>query len=297
MAETLLLIDAYALIYRAFYAIRELTGPQGQPVNAIFGFTKMLKKLVADHQPTHLAVVFDLGAPRQRLDLLPSYKEHRPPTPPALDAQLPAIRDVLQALGMPVVELEGEEADDIIATLARRAAPAGARVLIASTDKDLLQLVTDGIRIVRPDSTGASLVDAAAVEARYGVKPEQVVDLLCLTGDAVDNIPGVPGIGEKTAAALLQQFGSLDNLLGRLADVQKPRLREALTAHRDRLRQNRQLVELRSALTLPVDWSDLKLQPPDSDRLAHLYRQFGFKSLLAELQPAAPATGDLFGGR
>src|SRR5262245_23142006 len=139
MSDALLLVDAYSMIYRAFFAIRSLTGLQGQPVNAIYGFTKMLRKLLADQRPTHCAVVFDLGAPRKRLDLLPSYKEHRPPTPPDLDSQLPIIREVTSFLGLAIVEIDGDEADDIIATLAAQARAAGLQVLIASNDKDFAQ--------------------------------------------------------------------------------------------------------------------------------------------------------------
>ncbi len=297
MPDTLLLIDAYSLIYRAFYAIRELTGPQGQPVNAVFGFGKMLKKLQADHHPTHLAVAFDLGAPKQRLNLLPSYKSNRPPTPPALDAQLPTIRELLAALRTPVVEREGEEADDIIATLATRAAAAQMSVLIASSDKDLLQLVGKFIKVVPADNSHGGLIDAAAVQARFGIRPDQIVDLLCLTGDAVDNVPGVPGVGDKTAVSLLQEYVSLAGLLQHVDDVKKPKLREALIVHQDRLERNRQLVRLNTDLPLPVDWPQLKVQSPDRLALAELYRRCGFKSLLAELTQPAATTGDLFAGR
>lgn len=297
MAATLLLIDAYSLIYRAFYAIRTLTGPGGESVNAVFGFTKMLRKLTSDHHPTHLAVVFDLGAPEKRLVILPAYKAHRPPTPEALEAQLPRIREILHALRIPIVEVPGEEADDLIATLARQAAAAQAQVLIASTDKDLLQLVSDQIRIVRPESTGRAVIDADAVRARYGVRPDQLIDLLSLTGDTVDNIPGVPGIGEKTAARLLREFESIETLVARLADVSPPKLRDALHGHRDRLEQNRRLVGLMSTVPLPVAWTSFTLQAPDRSRLAELYRQCGFRSLLAELDTPLPDTGDLFFGR
>jgi DNA polymerase-1 len=294
MANTLLLVDAYATIYRAFYAIRSLNGPQGEPVNAIFGFTKMLRKLLADHHPTHAAVVFDLGAPQHRLDILPSYKEQRPPTPPALDAQLPAIREMLAAMRLPIVEIDGEEADDIIATLAVRAASQLADVLIASQDKDFMQLVSPRIRLIRAGDKETGLVDADAVHARYGVEPAQIVDLLCLVGDAVDNIPGVPGIGEKTAAELLRQHKTLDHLLAAASGIDKPKLREALLASAGKLRTNRQLIALRSGLDLPVALDDLRVQPPDYAKLAGLFTRCGFRSLLAEIQKEADRTPDLF---
>jgi DNA polymerase-1 len=294
MPNCLLLVDAYSMIYRAFYAIRSLTGPEGRPVNAIFGFTKMLRKLLAERQPTHCAVVFDLGAPKARLAILPSYKEHRPPTPPDLDAQLPAIRAVLNAMRMPIVEVEGDEADDIIATLAVRAARDEANVLIASNDKDFAQLVDDHICLLRANAEQEPICDAAGVQARFGVRPGQIVDLLCLIGDSVDNIPGVPGIGQKTAADLLARFGSLDQLLARTREIARPKIREALLAAADRLRLNRSLIALQTDMTLPVSWTELTVQRPDSAKLAAQLKEFGFKSLVAELEKEAAASDDLF---
>ena len=297
MADTFLLYDAYSLIYRAFYAIRSLTGSEGEPVNAIYGLTKMLKKLVADHGPSHHAAVFDLGPPHKRLALLPSYKAQRPPTPPDLDKQLPAIRAILQAMRVPTVEMEGEEADDIIATLAVQAARAGHDVLIASNDKDFTQIVGARIRLLRPDTKETTMVDPPAVRARFGVAPEQIVDFLSLLGDSVDNIPGAPGVGEKTAARLLQLYGSLDNLLEHVSEVAKPKLRDSLAASADRLRANRQLITLQTDVPLPVRLEALKVQPPDPAALAALYRRFGFKSLLADLENVSEqGTGDLFAG-
>src|SRR5664280_2675785 len=298
MADTLLLLDSYSLIYRAFYAIRSLTGPDGQPVNAIYGLTKMLRKMIADHKPSYLAAVFDLGAPQKRLDLLPTYKAQRPPTPPDLDKQLPSIREIFQAMRVPIVEMEGEEADDIIGTLAVQAARGGLDVLIASNDKDFMQVVTPQVRLLRPDGKEAALVDPTGVKARFGVQPEQIVDFLSLLGDSVDNIPGTPGVGEKTAAQLLQTYGSLDNLLAHAADIAKPTLRAALMASTQQLRINRQLVALQTDLPLPVTMATLKTQPPDPAALAVLYRRFGFKSLLAELEKPIPETGmDLFASK
>jgi len=298
MADTLLLYDAYSLIYRAFYAIRTLTGPDGEPVNAIYGLTKMLRKLVADRAPSHHAAVFDLGAPRKRLVLLPSYKAQRPPTPPDLDKQLPAIREILQGLRVPIVEMDGEEADDIIATLAVQAARAGSDVLIASNDKDFMQIVGPHIQLLRPDAKETITVDSAAVRARFGIAPEQIVDFLSLLGDAVDNIPGAPGVGEKTAAQLLQLYGTLDNLLAHVSEVAKPKLRDSLVASADRLLANRQLITLQTNIPLPASLEALKVLPPDNTALAPLYRRFGFKSLLAELErvPEPEGTRDLFAG-
>jgi DNA polymerase I len=297
MAGTVLLYDAYSLIYRAFYAIRSLTGPDGEPVNAIYGVTKMLLKMLADHSPSHHAAVFDLGAPHKRLTLLPSYKAQRPPTPPDLDKQLPGIRDVLQAMRVPIVEIEGEEADDIIATLAVRAAGDEQNVLIASNDKDFMQIVGAHVRLLRPDGKETVIVDPPAVHARFGVAPEQIVDFLSLLGDSVDNIPGAAGVGEKTAAQLLQTYGTLDNLVAHASEIARPKLRDSLTAAAERLLANRQLITLQTDLSLPVTLERLAVQPSDTPALAVLYRRFGFKSLLAELESLPkPGEMDLFGG-
>lgn len=294
MTATLLLVDAYAMIYRAFYAIRQLTGPSGQPVNAIYGCAKMLRKYLAEHRPTHCAVVFDLGAPRQRLAILPSYKAQRPPTPPDLVAQLPAIRDLVRALRLPLIERDGEEADDIIAALARQATETGQSVLIASNDKDFAQLATDRVRLLHSGTPTDQVFDGAAVQAKYGVLPSQIVDLFSLIGDSVDNIPGVPGVGEKTAITLLQRFHDIDQLLARAAEIDRPKLREALLNHADRLRQNRQLIRLHQNLDLAVAWADLQVVAPDYPALLTALQHHGFRSLLAEIQHESRQGADLF---
>jgi DNA polymerase I len=287
-------VDAYSLIYRAFYAIRELTGPAGQPVNAIYGLAKMLRKLLADRRPTHSAAVFDLGAPQRRLTLLASYKAQRPPTPPALEQQLPVIRELLPALGLPIVEVAGEEADDLIASLSIHAARDDADVMIVSNDKDFAQIVGPRIRLLRPDGKASVVMDAAAVEARYGVRPEQMVDYLSLVGDTVDNIPGVPGIGPKTAAELLRRHGTVEALLAQAGSLDRPKLRAALVAHADRLRANRALIALHTDLPVPVRWQDLRRQRANTDELLALCQRLGFRSLAAELQEEA---SDLFAGQ
>ena len=297
MGDTALFFDAYSLIYRAFFAIRTLTGPGGEPVNAIYGLTKMLRKLIANHHPVYCAAVFDLGAPQKRLNLLSSYKAQRPPTPLDLENQLPGIREIVQAMRVPLVEIDGEEADDIIATLAVRAARAEHNVLIASNDKDFMQIVSPCIRLLRPDGKETIVIDPAGVEARCGVKPEQIVDYLSLVGDSVDNIPGAPGVGEKTAAQLLQTYGTLDNLIAHAGDIARPRLRASLLASTDRLRLNRRLIALQTDLPLPITPDALRIQSADTTALAALFRRFGFKSLLAELEKsgdASPGEMDLF---
>ncbi len=296
MTAPLLLVDAYSMIYRAFYAIRLLTGPHGQPVNAILGFTKMLRKYLAEQRPTYCAVVFDLGAPHERLQLLPSYKAQRPPTPPDLSAQLPAIREMLGAMRVPVVECDGEEADDLIATLAHQAAAAGQPVLIASNDKDFAQLVNDQIRLLQAGAHGDVILDAAAVQTKYGVRPAQFADLLSLIGDKVDNIPGVPGVGEKTALDLLRQFDNLDALLARIAEVERPKLRESLQTHLEQIQRNRQLVKLRLEVELPVAWNQLPVVRPDYPAWVAVLERHGLRNLASEIAKESRQGDDLFGG-
>lgn len=304
MTDTLLLVDAYSQIYRAFYAIRELNAPDGQPVNAVFGFTKMLQKLLKDHAPSHVAVVYDLGLPTARLALLPSYKENRPAIPAPLDVQLGCVRDVVAALGIPVVECEGEEADDVMATLALRAAHDGCRVLIATNDKDLTQIVGDQILLIRPDGKQSVLIDPAKVKERYGVGPDQMCDLLSLIGDSVDEIPGVPGVGEKTATDLLLRYGTVEGIIEHLPEITRPKMRQALETNIERVRKNRELICLRKDLPLDVTWQQLKPVQPDLNKLRVLYSKCGFKTLLAALDevrlevfiaPQPQPQDDLFG--
>jgi DNA polymerase-1 len=283
MSDKLLLVDAFSQIYRAFHAIRSLTAPDGQPVNAIFGFTKMLRKLLVTHAPTHCAVVFDCGPPQRRLDVLPSYKEQRPPTPPNLKSQLPGIQDLLEALHIASLAIEGEEADDIIGTLAVEGAKAGQEVLIASQDKDFFQIISPRIRMLRAENVAGSVIDEAEVETRYGVRPEQMVDYLSLVGDSADNIPGAPGIGPKTAAELLRRYDTLEALLATISTLDKPKLREGLITSTDNLRRNQGLIRLYTNLRLPWNLASLRIQPRDEQRLRVLYAQWGFGTLLSEL--------------
>lgn len=257
----------------------------------------MVRKLRADHNPSHWATVFDLGAPRERLAILPSYKEHRPPTPPALESQLPGIREMLAAMRIPVVEQEGVEADDIIATLATCAAAANQTVLIASSDKDFLQLINPSILMIRPEGKQSALIDSNAVISRYGVRPDQMVDYLSLLGDAVDNVPGVPGVGEKTAAELLRQFGTIDNLLTQAADIPRAKLRDTIVSQAERLHVNRALIALHADVKLSTTLDMLKVSTPDIVKLRSLCQQFGFKSLLKDFEDESVGIADLFATR
>jgi DNA polymerase-1 len=283
----LLVIDGHAYAYRAFHAIRGLRSPGGQPTNAIYGFVKMLAKMRAAMQPTHLIVVWDGGLSAERVASLPEYKAQRPGMPEDLKSQLDEMAAYLKAAGVASFCREGVEADDYIACLARRAAEAGMEVVIASSDKDFMQLVSERVGLLNPNDKSGMIWTDEQVRARAGVEPSQVVDWLSLTGDSVDNIPGVPGVGPKTAAELLNQFGSIRGLYEKLDEVKSEKLRVALRASADVVRRNCELVRLRDDLPCEFSPDELAGKPADADRLRQLYQRWGFKALLATLEESA----------
>ena len=279
----LLIVDGHAYAYRAFHAIRELSGPSGQPVNAIYGFVKMLQKMRLALAPSHLIVVWDGGLDAGRLAAHPEYKSHRPEMPEGLRPQLDELVHYLSAVGIAGYRGDGIEADDYIACLARRTAAAGHEVVIASSDKDFMQLVTPQIGLFNPNDKTGAVWSRDQVVAKTGVEPDQVVDWLALIGDAVDNIPGVPGVGPKTATELLKQFGSAAALLARLDEVKSEKMRSALRCSAEIVRRNLELVRL---CEVPCDYSleSLLAKPADQDRLRGLFQRWGFKGMLAELE-------------
>ena len=282
----LLIIDGHAFAYRAFYAIRGLTSPSGQPTNAIYGFINMLAKLEAQVLPTHAVVVWDGGLDEERVGELDDYKGQRDPMPDDMEVQLDAMVEYLEAAGWASVCDDGVEADDRIGQLAKRAEDEGMEVVIASSDKDFLQLINDRVSMLNPaDKTGTPM-DAAAVLAKTGVRPAQIVDWLSLVGDAADNIPGVPGVGVKTASALLNEFGSVDGIYDRLAKVKRDKLRESLAATEADVRRNQSLVALKLDLPGEPALDDLRRGFDDSARLESLYETWGFNTLLKNLREA-----------
>lgn len=294
--DTLLLVDGTGVAYRAFYAIRSLSTRSGRPTNAVFGFIKMLQQLGELWKPTHRAVVFDGGLPKERMEKLPTYKAQREPMPDALRGQFEAIEEYLRRSEVPSLRLEGEEADDVIATLAARAAERGMEVVVASSDKDLYQLVGERVAMVAPSKAGARMGPAEVAE-KTGVPPERIVDWLALTGDSVDNIPGVPGVGAKTAAKLLSEFGSLDGLWARLGEVGSERIRQALEASRETVARNLELVRLRRDLPLGADWDAMRVRPPDAGRLLPFYEEMEFGSMARAMRDEAAQGPALdFGG-
>ena len=283
VVERLLIIDGHSYAYRAFHAIRELHSPSGQPTNAIYGFIKMLAKMRATIAPTHWIVVWDGGLSAERLAALPEYKAQRPEMPDELRPQIDEMVSYLEAAGIASYCREGIEADDVIACLARRAEEMKWMTVIASADKDFMQLVSPRVGLLNPhDKTEAVWTDEQ-VRNKTGVAPSQIVDWLSLMGDNVDNIRGVPGVGPKTAADLLNQFGSIEGLFGRLDEVKSERLRAALAGSRETVNRNRGLVRLHE---VACDFSaeEMVVKVPDTARMRGLYSHWGFKTLLAALE-------------
>jgi DNA polymerase-1 len=293
----LLIVDGHAYAYRAYYAIRELRSPAGRPTNAIFGFIKMLAKMRAAPAlsgTTHIAVVWDGGLSAERTAALPGYKAQRPEMPAELAAQIDEIVRYLEAAGVASFCREGVEADDYIACLARSAAGAGWEVVIASADKDFMQLVSPQVGLLNPHDKTETVWTAEQVRNKAGVGPSQIVDWLALVGDSVDNIPGVPGVGPKTAAELLNQFGSVTALYRRLDEVRSEKLRAALGAAADAVQRNVELVRLKDDLPCEFSGEALTVKPANVSRLAELFGHWGFRSMANELKSNQSRQADLF---
>jgi DNA polymerase-1 len=282
MTSRLLLIDALGFAYRAFYAIRDLAASDGRPTNAVFGFVKMLAQINRIWSPTHECVVFDGGIPEERRQLLPGYKAQRPPMPDALRSQLDDIREYLRVSAITSLRLDGKEADDIIASAAARARDCGCEVLIASADKDLFQIAAPNIALIAPGKIEEKQ-GPDEIRRKTGVNPEQVVEWLALTGDSSDNIPGVPGVGAKTAAKLLTQWGSLRGILDHLERIEPERIRRALSEYRADILRNVKLITLDKALPLPCPLEEMKVKPPHTDQLRSFYNRLEFHSLATGL--------------
>ena len=289
----LFLIDGSSQMYRAYHAIRGLTGPDGRSTNAVYGFATMLRKLIADQKPEYIAASFDLPGPTFRDDLVADYKAHREPMPTDLAEQVPLVREACEALGVPVLTFDRFEADDVIGTLAMQAHAAGFEVAIVTGDKDFFQLVSDGIKVFNPRDEG-TWYDAAGVVEKFGVRPEQVVDVLALMGDSVDNIKGVPGIGEKGARELIATHGTLDALLAAAPSITQKRYREGLLAHADDARMSRELATIRTDVPVRFDAEAFRFTGPSRERCYALFSSLGFRSLTAEFTPTAQSSARRF---
>jgi DNA polymerase-1 len=252
--KRLFLVDGMSNIFRSYYAIRGLSNSKGLPTNSTYGFTVTLRKLIKDHRPDYLGVVLDSKEMTFRQEQFADYKAHRPDMPEDLVAQLPFILRVCEALRVPVLRIPRYEADDIIGALARQATEAGLQTVVVTNDKDLSQLVRDDdVLMLRVDKNGENLLNEAGVKAKYGVRPDQIVDWLGLMGDAVDGIPGAPGIGEKGAASLLTEFGTIDNALANWEQVKKKTYRESLRDHADQIRFSRDLARIDLNVPIKLD--------------------------------------------
>jgi DNA polymerase-1 len=291
--KKLFLVDAMAHIYRAFYApMVRMNAPSGVPTKVPFLFANILRRIIKDYQPDYLGVVFDTKGPTFRDKLFEKYKAQRPPMPDDLSAQIPYVRKFCEAMRLPILEFQGYEADDVLGAIAKQAAKKSLEVLLITNDKDMMQLVNGGVRILRTGSGGAKadvIVDEKKVEEILGVPPGKVIDLMALMGDTVDNIPGAKGIGEKGATELIRKYGSVENALDHAAEVSNKRYREALQQQREQVMMSKQLATIATDVPLDLDLHALERRAPDVAALAALYRELGFNSLLRELGSEAVA--------
>jgi DNA polymerase-1 len=288
---SLWLVDGSHTIFRAYHALPHLSTRTGVPTNAVYGFTTMLLKAIREGNPTHLAVAFDEEAKAARAAIYSEYKATRTAPPGDLTPQFPLVRRVLEAMRVPAIGFPGYEADDVIATLTRRARAQGWEVVIVTGDKDLMQMVDGSVRSY--DSMYEKWYGPQEVEEKWGVPPAQLADLLALIGDKIDNIPGVPGVGEKTAAGLLKEYGSLEGVLQNVPNIKKPKLRENLLASIENVRRGRKLIALYDDLPLPVQLDDLARKPIDEPKARSLFTELEFVRLVKDLPrpPPAPPTG------
>ncbi|HKQ30170.1 MAG TPA: 5'-3' exonuclease H3TH domain-containing protein, partial [Burkholderiales bacterium] len=278
--KPLVLVDGSSYLYRAFHAMPALMNSRGEPTGAVYGVTNMLRRLLNDYGPTLIAVVFDAKGKTFRDEIFAEYKANRPPMPDDLSAQTAPIHAVIHAMGIPMLQVEGVEADDVIGTLARRASASGMATVVSTGDKDLAQLVDEHVTLVNTMSD--TVLDRAGVVEKFGVPPECIVDYLALVGDSVDNIPGVPGVGPKTAAKWLQQYGSLDSVVAHAADI-GGKVGESLRASLDKLSLARKLAAIHCDVKLEVSPNDLTRRAPDAAALRELYQRLEFKNWLADL--------------
>lgn len=298
--RSLILIDSFAQIFRGYYAVRALSSHDGTPTNAVFAMAKFLLKLHADYPADKFdgAFVFDCGKPAHRLELAPDYKANRPPAPPDLTAQIPIVRDLIEAFGWPLFEQQAWEADDLISALAN--AFSEREIRIVSADKDLAQLINDRVAMLIPSHTGAGfeLRDEVAVVEKFGVPPSGIIDYLALVGDAADNIPGIEGVGPKTAARLISECGSIDAILANPASVASENLRAKLVNGAEKLRKNQALVRLLREPPAGSEWSDAMLErrSPDFRRIREIAAGLDLHTVIRDIDKLAPETAsdDLF---
>lgn len=279
----LYLIDATAFCYRAFYGLKGLSTSYGQPTNAIYGFVNILNKILKQNKPQLMVACFDVSRDTFRQKKFIEYKIQRPPMPDGLSSQIPLIKEIVSALGITICQKQGYEADDIIATLTKKARAEDLKVTIVSSDKDILQLVDKDVLVFSPYKDEGTIYDQAKVKERFGIMPKQIADIISLMGDSADNIPGVAGIGEKTAVDLIKDFGSLGNLLANLDKVKSEKVRDSLRESLQKIQLNRELVALIDDIDLEFKLSEFKIKEPDTEALFKLYKRLEFKLFLKGL--------------
>jgi len=278
-------IDGNSLLYRAFYAMKPLSTSEGVPTNAVYGFTLMLQKILQDEKPDAVVVAFDAPVKTFRHEEFEDYKAQRKPTPDDLRAQAPIARRLVEAFGIPILEVPGYEADDVVGTVARMASSSGYDTLIVTGDLDTLQLIDDKVKVMATVKgvTDVVLYDRDAVLERFGVEPSQLVDYKALKGDPSDNIPGVAGVGDKTAAKLVSQFGSVEEMLSNISKIEDPKLREKIESSADLVKMSKRLATIVTDVPLEVNIEDLETRPPDYDKLRQLFTELEFRSMLKKL--------------
>jgi DNA polymerase-1 len=301
----LLLVDGSYYVYRSFFAIRELSNSRGEPTNAIYGFVKVLRKMLRDLQPDRAAVLWDEGLPERRTRLQPEYKAQRAEMPELMRPQIEHIRSIVPLMGIASIRQPDTEADDLIAAYALEGVRQGMEVVLATNDKDLFQLVDDEVKVYSTNKAdfatpkdGFALLGTEYVRAKWGVEPRQIGDILTLVGDSADNIPGVNGFGPKRAAALIQEFGSITSLLTRSAAIANETLRAKVEGAREQILSNQEMVRLETELPLPVPVEELIIAPRYEQWLAAL-EPWEFKTLTEEIRQeaagaVAPRQGELF---
>ena len=285
-----MLVDGSGFIFRAFHALPPMTRPDGTPVNAVFGFTNMLARLLKDHAGTHIAVIFDAGRTTFRNRIYDAYKAQRPEPPSELIPQFALVRDATLAFNVPSIELADWEADDLIAAYTKAAVEAGGQVTIVSSDKDLMQLIRPGV--IMQDPIKQKSIGPDEVREKFGCGPEKMIDLLALMGDSVDNVPGVPGIGPKTACQLLSEFGDLEGVLAAAPAMKPSKRRELLITHAEQARISRELVILRDDAPMPEPLDTLGVREPDRASLAAWLHGMGFRSTATRLGLDGPVGED-----
>lgn len=282
MADTVYLVDSFSLIFQVFHAIPPMTGPAGQPTNAVFGFSRDLVALLRDHRPGWLICAWDSSGPSERLVIYPEYKANRTEMPEDLRPQIALVREVIEAFRIPLIEFPGWEADDVIATLTREAVEHGRDVRIVTSDKDARQLLGPQVKLYNFRKN--SYLDESGLLDDWGIRPDQVVDFQSLVGDAVDNVPGIPLIGPKKAAQLLKDWQTLEDVLANAEHAPGAKLRENLKQFADQARMSRELVRLRTDLPLVFDWEASRCTQPDVHHLQEVFRRLGFRKLVDDVK-------------